>query len=157
MAWRDAGSSAVLGLLALFALIASARMDIGAVTHPGPGFFPLVLSAALLLVALALLVLGLRSGVAAPGGAPEATAPPERTEPWKLLASVGTFAVYIALFEWLGFVLATAGFLSFQFGALARYRWPVAVGAGVALTIAAYLVFNTWLQVRLPHGVLGRW
>jgi hypothetical protein len=155
MAWRDAGSSAVLGLLALFALIASARMDIGAVTQPGPGFFPLVLSAALLLVALALLVLGLRSGAAARGGA--SIELPGGTEPRKLLGSVGVFALYIALFEWLGFVLATAGFLSVLFGALARYRWPVAVGAGVALTIAAYLVFNTWLQVRLPHGVLGRW
>jgi putative tricarboxylic transport membrane protein len=153
MAWREAGSSAALGLLALFALIASAGMEIGSVTQPGPGFFPLVLSAALVLVALALLVNAFRSG----GAAPEATMPPERTAPWKLLASVGTFAVYIALFERLGFVVATAGFLSFLFGALARYRWPVAVGAGVALTIAAYLVFNTWLQVRLPHGVLGRW
>ncbi|SRR6266508_1616261 len=155
MAWRDAGSSAVLGLLALFALIASARMDIGAITQPGPGFFPVVLSAALLLVALALLVLGLRSGAATRGGAPIEL--PEGTEPRKLLGSVGVFALYIALFEWLGFVLATAGFLSLLFGALARYRWPIAVGAGVALTIAAYLVFNTWLQVRLPHGVLGRW
>lgn len=153
MAWREAGSSVALGLLALFALIVSARMDIGAVTQPGPGFFPLVLSAALVLVALALLVNAFRSG----GGAREATMPPERADPWKLLASVGTFAVYIALFERLGFVVATAGFLSFLFGALARYRWPIAVGAGVALTIAAYLVFNTWLQVRLPPGVLGRW
>ena len=89
MAWREAGSSAALGLLALFALIASARLDIGSVTQPGPGFFPLVLSAALVLVALALLVTAWRSGAGTPGGAPEATTPPERTEPWKLLASIG--------------------------------------------------------------------
>ena len=155
MAWRDAGSSAALGLLALFALIASARMDVGAVTPPGPGFFPLVLSASLLLVALGLFVGGLRSGTGE--GAPAATPASERTEPWKLLASVAAFAGYIAVFEWLGFILATAGFLSLLFGALARYRWPIAVGAAAALTIAAYLVFNTWLQVRLPPGVLGRW
>ena len=35
MAWRDAGSSAVLGLVALFALIASTRMDIGAASTVG--------------------------------------------------------------------------------------------------------------------------
>lgn len=157
MAWREAGSGAVLGLLALFTLVSSARMDVGAVTKPGPGFFPLVLSGALALAALALLVIGLRSAAVTDGAATEAGAPSERIQRWKLLASVGAFAGYIALFEGLGFVLATAGFLSFLFGALARYRWPLAVGAGVALTAAAYLVFNTWLQVRLPRGLLDRW
>src|SRR5688500_3183693 len=106
MAWREAGSSAALGTLALFALIASARLEIGSVTQPGPGFFPLVLSATLVVVALALLVGAFRSAAAARNAVPEATTPPERTDPWKLLASVGTFAVYIAVFERLGFVLA---------------------------------------------------
>lgn len=145
----------MLALLAVFTLIESARLDVGAVTRPGPGFFPLVLSAALGLVAVAVLVNAWRARPAGRDAADQADG--TATDPWKLVATVAALATYIAVFERLGFILSTAGFLAFLFGALARYRWPIAIGAGVALTLAAYLVFNTWLQVRLPGGVLGRW
>lgn len=157
MARHDAWSAAALGLLAVFTLIESTRLDPGSITRPGPGFFPLVLSAALGLVALVLLVRTWRERRATTRDAAEPPAAAERTQPWKLVATVATFVIYVALFERLGFILASAAFLAFLFGVLARYRWPIAIGAGVVLSLAAYVVFNTWLQVRLPGGVLGRW
>ena len=47
--------------------------------------------------------------------------------------------------------------LAFLFAALGRYRWPVAVGTALVVTLAAWVLFDTWLHVRLPSGVLGRW
>jgi putative tricarboxylic transport membrane protein len=158
----DAWSAGVLALLALFALLESMRLHVGAVTRPGPGFFPLVLSLALGTVALALIVAARRArdgAPPAPGAGAEArgTAMIARADLGRLLATVVALAVYVAVFERLGFVLATVGFLAFLFGALGRYPWPVAVGAGVVVTLAAWLIFDTWLGVRLPPGMLGRW
>jgi len=55
MARHDAASAGALALVALFTLLQSVRLDVGSVTRPGPGFFPLVLAAALLTVSMALL------------------------------------------------------------------------------------------------------
>lgn len=151
MQWREAASAAALGLLALFALVYSTRLDIGGPTRPGPGFFPLIVSAALLLVAVALVV------AAARHRAPTRVAPPAAPpRAWALVLAVLALAVYIALFERLGFVLSTAALLAFFFGVLARYRWPLAVGAAVAVAFTTRLVFDRWLQVRLPPDFWGR-
>jgi putative tricarboxylic transport membrane protein len=151
MARGDAMSAAVLALVALFALVLSARMEMQHATHPGPGFFPLVVSAALLLVSLAL---GVRAWRLSPS--PDAV---ESSSPPRVLTLAGTvvaLAVYITAFDRVGFVLSTTALLAFLFGALGRYRWPVALGIAVAVALAARLVFDTWLQVRLPADLWGR-
>jgi hypothetical protein len=152
MAWRDAASAGALALVALVGLLYAARLEVGTVTRPGPGFFPLILAAALLVVSLTLLATARAPG----GGLPEdiCRAAPRRL--WALGATVGALAVYVALFERLGFVLATATLLAFLFGVIAHYRWPIALGTAVAVAFAARLVFDRWLQVRLPPDFWGR-
>lgn len=150
MARGDAWSAGALALLAIFAVTQALRLEVGSLARPGPGFFPLVLSAALAVVAAALLVRSRR----AKDGPP---IPREPTARGRLAATAGALAAYVLLFERLGFVLATVGMLAFLFAALGRYRWPIAVGAAVVVTLAAWVLFDTWLHVRLPAGVLGRW
>jgi putative tricarboxylic transport membrane protein len=152
MAWREVASAAALVLVALVALLSAARLEVGSLTRPGPGFFPVVLATALLLVSLTLLGRAWASRDATPSAAGEALA----RRPWALGATVGALALYVALFERLGFVLGTAGLLTFLFGAVARYRWPVAAGTAVGLALVARLVFDRWLQVRLPPDFWGR-
>jgi putative tricarboxylic transport membrane protein len=165
MALRELWSGGALLLLALVTLVHSTRLDIGSVARPGPGFFPIVLSAALGVVAVALLLTAwsgrhrdrpLGEGVRPASDGPDAEAS-HRTRPWRLVTTIGALVIYIVVFERLGFILATIGLLALLFGALARYRWPVAIVAGVFVALAAHLVFDAWLQVRLPPGVLSRW
>ena len=75
--------------------------------------------------------------------------------PWGLVATVAALAIYIAMFERVGFILPTVALLAVLFGTLARYRWPIAIAVAVVVTLASYLVFHTGLQVRLPAGVWG--
>jgi putative tricarboxylic transport membrane protein len=149
MAVRELASAAALALVALVGLVGAVRLDVGGLTRPGPGFFPLLLSLALLIVA----------GVLVAGAA--------RTQPtardivgegarWRLAASLGALILYVALFERVGFVTATTAFLAFLFGALARYRWPVAVGTALTVAVAARILFDRWLSVRLPPDFWGR-
>jgi putative tricarboxylic transport membrane protein len=154
MAPRAAASAAALALVALVGLAGAGRLEVGGVTRPGPGFFPLLLSLALLVVSGVLFGSAARGRDAPPGPAVEdGTAEPAR---WRLVATMGALVVYVALFERVGFVTATTGLLAFLFGALARYRWPVALGTALAVAFAARVVFDRWLQVRLPPDLWGR-
>lgn len=150
MARGDAWSAGALALLAIFALTQALRLEVGSLARPGPGFFPLVLSAALFVVAVVLLARSRRAD-----GAP--AIPREPIARGRLAATVGALTAYVLLFERLGFIPATVGMLAFLFAALARYRWPIALGAALVVTTAAWVLFDTWLHVRLPAGVLGRW
>jgi len=153
MTRSDVWSAGALALVALFALVRAAQLEIGPPTRPGPGFFPVVLAVALLLAALAIMGAAWR----APAASRSETPASERTDPKKLLATLGAFAAYVMLFERLGFLLATVALLAFLLSALGGYRWPVALGAAVVIAVASYVVFDVWLQVRLPPGILGRW
>jgi putative tricarboxylic transport membrane protein len=155
MAPREAASAGALALVALAGLAGAVRLDVGGLTRPGPGFFPLLLSLALLAVSAVLLAGAARragAGAAAtPGGEPGAA--PAR---WRQAATLGALMLYVALFERVGFVTATAAFLAFLFAALGRYRWPVALGTAVAVAFAARVLFDRWLSVRLPPDFWGR-
>ena len=151
MAWRDAVSAGSLALVSLHA----GRVDqLGRrLSHGQPGFFPCVLASA---------------------PAPDGARPPRAGVAW--VPSAGTRTVHHGrghrasplgarghgggphdLHRYLracGFI-ATVALLAFLFGTLARYRWPIAIGLSVVVTLASYLVFNTGLQIRLPAGVWG--
>jgi hypothetical protein len=149
---RDAAGAGALALVAIFALIQSLRLDVGAVTRPGPGLFPLLLSVALLVTAIWLQIAAVRRRARAPE--PGGDDAPRSIR--SLLAALGAFAVYVVVFEPLGFVISTLAWLIFLFAVVARYSWPVSIGAGLVITVVARVVFDTWLQVRLPPGLLGR-
>ena len=149
MALREAASAAALALVALVGLVGAARLDVGGPTRPGPGFFPLLLSIALLVVSGVLFA----GAVGRQPTAPDIVGEGAR---WRLAATLGALILYVALFERVGFVTATTGLLAFLFGALGRYRWPIAVGTAVTVAFAARVVFDRWLSVRLPPDIWGR-
>lgn len=152
MAPREAASAGALALVALVGLFGAARLDVGGLTRPGPGFFPLVLSLGLLAVSVVLFAGAARARTAVTGEPPALLG----TRPARLAATLGALVAYVLLFERIGFVTATTALLAFLFGALGRYRWPVALGGALVIAFAARLVFDRWLQVRLPPDVWGR-
>ena len=129
-------------------------LDAGTITRPGPGFFPFVLAGALLLTSLTLLVRAW-CGCRLTAPAPSVEEGDDARRPLVLVTTVAALAIYIAIFERAGFIVATVALLAFLFGALARCWWPLAIAASVVATLTSYLVFSTWLQVRLPAGVWG--
>lgn len=146
---REAASAATLALVALVGLVGAARLDVGGLTRPGPGFFPLLLSLALLIVSGVLFAGAIRARPRTPDIGEDGAR-------WRLAATLGALILYVALFERLGFVTATTGLLAFLFGALARYRWPIAVGTALMIAFAARVLFDRWLSVRLPPDFWGR-
>ena len=146
---REAWPPALLTVAGLVAVNEARRLRFGAVTVPGPGFFPLVLAVGFTLACLTLLVAALRAPAAESGGAGEGGIR------WKVLATLGVMLVYAFALEPLGFVVATCGLLCFFFRALEGMRWAVAVAASALTSVVTYVIFKVWLYVRLPPGPWG--
>ena len=133
----------------------------------GPRLFPNVLGAMMLLSALLLFILPPRHSVverqeqvvaehtdAAPiAGAAEAGEADELE--WKrVLALMGVTAVYVLLFELLGFILATAPFIVIAARVLGSRKWLRDGLVGAAVAVIIYYLFTELLGVGLPPGVL---
>lgn len=96
--------------------------------------------------------------------APEGTIPlsdrEKRHFPKKLVLSVILLGLYIALYQSLGFILASIAYLILQSLLLApaekRKTWAVFTAVlSVVLSVTIYLVFSRYLTLMLPPGILG--
>ncbi len=132
---------------------------------PGPGLLPAALGA--LMTVLALWVLWSEPprvgsvgsvGPVGPGGTGELSGAPRFSAlPTRVAAMAGGLALYAAVLEALGFVIATAALVG---GLLAlfneRNRGRLAA-LGLAGAAGAYWVFHTLLRVPLPADPAGLW
>ncbi|MBN2309564.1 MAG: tripartite tricarboxylate transporter TctB family protein [Candidatus Hydrogenedentes bacterium] len=113
----------------------------------GPMFFPWVLGA-LLAVNLIVLIAArtLRRGADAERVTRQGLA--------RIALVCGAVVAYIALAEWLGFLL-TAGVLLFVLLWRFGVRWYTAAAVSVVLVVCVYQVFAVYLRVPLPAGWWG--
>lgn len=141
-------------LLALAGVVQSLRLSLGGWHNPGPGLFPLVLSAVLGGLAVALVVVAVgrrgRPAEAPPPEAPSAGATP-RSAWWALVSLLA----FYALLEPLGFLATSVLLLVVLLRAIARQRWPVTLAVSVGASLSSYLLFDRLLQLPLPRGVIG--
>lgn len=136
-----------IGVVGLFWLTQASRLPYWQDFAPGSGFLPFWLSIVLVaLVALLLVQQHVRGGVvAAPG--------PMRHR--RVLAIGIGLMVCAVLLEYIGFVVAIAGYLVFLLGLVERRgaAQTALVAGGTTLTL--FLLFHTWLGVPLPAGPWG--
>jgi hypothetical protein len=122
---------------------------------PGPGFMPIGVGAALMLLAAAQVLRALYGSSRSTAAELAVTASDgERSVP-RALASWVAFAIAIVLVKPLGFLLSF-GLLAF-FLVTVMYRQSLLKGVLVATLSALgfYLVFDVALRITLPAGLLG--
>lgn len=147
----------MLGLVCLILSLGMAWMARGyeapiAYEPVGPAAFPLLLAA--MMGALSLWLM-LRPGARRT----TADTPHEASGLWgpaspKVLKLAAVMAAYAAVFQWLGFVLATAAMtvgVSRIFGG----TWRQSVVTGAGLGVALFLIFDRLFDVILPAGWLS--
>ena len=116
---------------------------------PDPSFFPWIITACLLVLAVILLV----QGLAAPREARDARAgaPPLRAPTVFLVV----FAAYVAVLPYAGFLAASIPFFAVLMALYGERRW-IAIGAwSLVVPVLVVLVFRHVFQVPLPRGVLA--
>lgn len=109
----------------------------------GPRAFPLLLATGLALCGLWLVL------------RPTAGAEAFRGVPWKTTALCATAVLFYALlFEWLGFVLATA-LMAVPVGMAFGGSWRQSLTGGASLGLVLFLLFDKLFDVVLPTGLLS--
>jgi putative tricarboxylic transport membrane protein len=118
----------------------------------GPKAFPRLLGIGLL-VAAAMLFMEIWRARKAPQDQRE-SAPVAERPGWGFLgAAVGWTAIYLAAFEFLGFVVATSAYLVVCTAYFNRGKWVTNLVTSVLFSVLIYLLFK-YLGVNLPAGVL---
>ena len=133
--------------LGLVISIISWGYGFGSLRQPGPGLYPFFVGAAIAIFSVFLLISELRSATSKP------VLDKERAK--TLILMTATFCLWILVMPVLGYVPVTlvATFSFCKVMKLEGWRKPLAVSGGTALFI--YLLFDYWLYIDLPRGILG--
>jgi putative tricarboxylic transport membrane protein len=137
----------ILMVLGVIILVVSWGYGFGTFRRPGPGLYPFLIGALVLFFSMILLILEMK---------------PKKSEPvfteggaLIFIFMIITFCLWIVVMPFLGYVVVT--FLAtFVFSKIMRLEgwWkPLAISVGTALFI--YLLFDYWLYIDLPRGILG--
>lgn len=154
----SAGERLVLGgiiVLAGYFGVTSFCYQIGSFNNPQSGFFPLVISLLVLVLAVFLNFFPTRP-VTKQGsrcGEPEAESSPHGIHQiLSVLAAIGVFTVVL---EHLGFTIAAFALLLFLLKVMKIPGWVFPVLFSLIVVTVAWVVFQKWLGVRLPGGFLA--
>jgi len=148
---NDFASTLVWVFIGLIISIVSFRYQVGTFNSPGPGFMPLFAGLAVTFCGF----VGLGKTVLETQGK-TGWRPVLRGYHWgKALIILLSLLVYALLLERVGFFICTAFFIGFLFRIIKPLKWPVVIGGSLLVTVAAYGIFELWLQSQLPKGTWG--
>ncbi len=151
MGKSDRVSGSFWFLFCLFIIYESYRLGLGSMYQPGPGF--LFFWAGIVVAIMALIVVLQSFRAQETEEAKEA--PAGKRTVAKVISVLVALFMYAVLMEYLGFFIVTFLLFIFLLGVIEKKKWWFAVLVSAAVTLFAYLVFETALQSQLPKGILG--
>jgi putative tricarboxylic transport membrane protein len=151
MGKSDRVSGSFWFLFCLFIVYESYRLGLGTVYQPGPGFLFFWTG---IVVAIMALIVVLKSFGAQPAEEVKEAPTGRRTTTKVVLVLISLF-LYAVLMEYLGFFIVTLLLFIFLLAVIEKKKWWFAVLVSAAVTLFAYLIFETALQSQLPKGILG--
>jgi len=137
-------------LFCLFIIYQSYKLGLGTIYQPGPGFLFFWTG---IVVAILSVVVVFRSFGAQPAEEVKEAPAGKRTVTKVVLVLTALF-LYAVLMEWLGFLIVTLLLFIFLLGVIEKKKWWFVILVSLAVTLLAYLVFETGLQSQLPKGIL---
>jgi len=158
---KEIASSLVLFLFGVFFLLYDIKYPMDTWANPGPGVFPLMVGAVLVILAAWQLAQEVRKPK--PQGAKEDHEGNGRstTEFYqrnrgetKPLLMIAVFVVYLLMVKWVGFFISNFLFVIISSKLIGAKGWgrPIALSAGVSLF--CYFLFEVWLKLSFPRGAL---
>jgi len=130
----------------------SARLPYGNVHDPGPGFLPLWIGIVLGMMSIALIV---HSSLQKGKGRTLQEVLAQKIRWVKVVSTVVALILYAFLMDYVGFLITTFLLIAYLIRFIDLQPWKKAIGWAVAGSVGAHLIFNVWLQLRLPKGFWG--
>ena len=140
--------------LGLTISIWSSTFPFGGLKSPGPGYLPFMLG--LLLVILGIILL-LTAMLRTEGGSRKPIAPliPDGPGLTRVALTLGSMALSVAVFEYLGFVLTAFFLILFLMRTVHPQKWSVALFYAFVTALSSFIVFRLLLKTSLPKGLMG--
>jgi hypothetical protein len=130
-------------------LLSALALPSGTPARPGAGFFPLVIGAFGVVMALGWTMTAFRRVPAAAAEAAPVPAEPRR----RVVATAGVLVGFCLLLPWVGYPVAAFVFVALLLRWLGA-GWRSAVVTGLASAAVSYYLFGVLLSVPLPRGIL---
>ena len=142
----DRVSGAFLTLLGLFVVWERRVLPLGTASHPGPGYFPLLLAILLIVLGAILIARGKDAAKIRALSWPEAP---------HAVAILGC-CLFISLFmEAIGYRLTLLLTLGFLFGVMERIKLWLTLVLTFGFSLGTFWLFDSLLRVPLPRGGWG--
>jgi putative tricarboxylic transport membrane protein len=137
----------VLSIMGVLVILTSLSYGLGTLRKPGPGVYPFCIGLLILPLSLYLLIVSLRSATKGPTLSREGIK--------TLLSFMGACIFWILAMPVLGYVIVTL-VTAFILGKIMKLEgWLKPLFLSVGLAIFVYLLFDLWLYIDLPRGILG--
>jgi hypothetical protein len=158
---KEIASSLVVFLFGVVFLLYDLKYPLDQWANPGPGVFPLVVGAVLVILAAWQLAQEVRKpkpqGTKAndEGTRKSITSFLQRNSiEAKPLFMIAVFVVYLLMVKWVGFFISNFLFVIISSKLMGAKGWgkPIALSAGVNLF--CYFLFVAWIKLSFPRGVL---
>jgi hypothetical protein len=115
-------------------------LELGQWNKPGPGLWPFVLGALLVVCSLVLLVKDIRKD-----------SYEKFTRNTRLVIhTIACIAIFIVIFKILGVVPAVIALMLFQLRAVGAESWKTSLLVTAGMTISSYVIFSVWLKIPFP-------
>jgi putative tricarboxylic transport membrane protein len=146
----DLVTAGVLMLLGGVVLFDAVRLGIGWGTDgPRSGFFPFWLAVIMLGCCALIFAQAWRAAADRPFATRAQLASVSRV----LLPAVGL----VVAMQWVGLYVASAVYMAVYMRWIGHHRWITVVAVSVGITVAIFLIFETWFLVPMPKGPLESW
>lgn len=141
-------------IIGVYVLIHAYGLGVGHFREPGPGF--IFFWASLLLIILSVIDLA-RIFISKPEtDKDKGDKPIWSGVRWgKVLFILIGLSIYICIFNFLGFIISTFLLMIFLFKAVETTKWWIAILSSLINIICSYGIFELWLKIPFPQGVLG--
>jgi putative tricarboxylic transport membrane protein len=158
---KEMVSSLVLILFGVVFLLYDLKYPLDQWANPGPGVFPLIVGAVLVILAAWQLAQDVRKPRPEEAKeSPEGTGSPIRAflqknkGQVKPILMIGVFIVYLLMVKWVGFFISNFLFVIISSKLIGAKGWgkPMALSAGTNLF--CYFLFVVWIKLSFPRGVL---
>ncbi len=158
---KEIASSVVLFLFGVVFLLYDIKYPMDTWANPGPGVFPLMVGAVLVILAAWQLVQDVqkpkpqeaKKNHEGTGRSITECLQRYRVEANPLLM-IAVFIVYLLMVKWVGFFISNFLFVIISSKLIGAKGWgrPIALSAGVNLF--CYFLFEVWLKLSFPRGAL---
>lgn len=152
MSRYDAISGLVIFFVSAVIIMASRSYPLGSLSQPGPGFLPLWCGVIMAFLSSVILIRTLRAN------RKKARAEEREsffTDRWlKVVLVLAALFAYSFLLELAGFFAANFIIILFLLKVIYSEKWRVALLEAATGALCTYLLFEVWLKLNLPKGLL---